>query len=285
MQIFNKLRSLKRKRLSRKYIMGKGIEIGALHNPLWVSDRAHVRYIDRLDMDTLRLHYPTLNDFKLAKVDIIDNGETLETIGDESLDFIIGNHMLEHCENPIGTIRNHLSKLKNNGIMYYAIPDKRLCFDVNRPYTSFEHLITDDKYGPEISRREHYYEWTKYSCSIALPDEIESVVKKLLEMNQSIHFHVWDVFSYYTFLVDCKKYLNGCFEIICYYPNGNEIIAILKKTMTINQLQFPRIDRYYQWSKYASNIVMPDKIKSNKIISRITMLISSYFIKYLNIFY
>lgn len=88
--------------LSKIYLHGNGIEIGALHNPLWKTDDVKVRYVDIMSVDDLRLQYPELSNYNLVPVDIIDNGEKLEKVNDESLDFIICNHMLEHCENPIG---------------------------------------------------------------------------------------------------------------------------------------------------------------------------------------
>jgi len=49
-----------RRRLARLYLHGSGIEIGALHMPLWIPPGVTVRYVDRLDLDGLRGHYPEL---------------------------------------------------------------------------------------------------------------------------------------------------------------------------------------------------------------------------------
>src|SRR5262245_28165001 len=100
-----------RRELSERYLEGAGIEIGALCQPLWINERATVRYVDRLDVAGLRQQYPELGAYDLVNVDLIDDGEVLASIEDGQLDFIITNHMLEHTENPIGTIRNHLRKL------------------------------------------------------------------------------------------------------------------------------------------------------------------------------
>ncbi len=92
----------------------------------------------------------------MVPLDSIDDGETLSTISDDSLDFIIANHFLEHCENPIGTIRNHLKKVKTGGILLYVIPEKTYTFDKERTLTEFNHLIDDDVVGTEISRMPYY---------------------------------------------------------------------------------------------------------------------------------
>ena len=150
-----------RRKLSERYLEGAGVELGALHQPLWTSERATVRYIDRLDVAGLRLQYPELAEHELVNVDIVDDGESLSSIEDGQLDFIIANHMLEHTENPIGTIRNHLRKLRDNGVLYYAVPDKWAFFDRDRPITPFEHLVRDDREGATVSRLEHFQEWVR----------------------------------------------------------------------------------------------------------------------------
>ena len=81
---------------------GSGLEIGALQMPLRLPAGASVRYVDRFDVEELRSHYPELDDFELVAPDVIDDGEVLGTIPDESADFLIANHMIEHCEDPIG---------------------------------------------------------------------------------------------------------------------------------------------------------------------------------------
>ena len=151
-----------RQALSFRYLKGAGIEIGALHGLLLVSNEAKVRYVDRLDVPELRKHYPELDHVEFVPVDVIDDGETLGTFSDNSLDFVIGNHMLEHCENPIGTLRRHFSKIREGGIGYYAVPDKNYTFDQERSVTTFDHLVFDDKLGPIGSREQHFREWVTY---------------------------------------------------------------------------------------------------------------------------
>ena len=99
-----------RKSLAKRFIRGRGIEIGALHNPLWVPPRSCVTYVDRMDENDLRRHYPELNDLPLVKVNIVDDGEKLTAFEPNSQDFIIANHFLEHAQNPISTIRGEVSE-------------------------------------------------------------------------------------------------------------------------------------------------------------------------------
>ena len=218
-----------RQRLSEQYLEGEGIEIGALHHPLHVGSRARVRYVDRMSVAELRRQYPELGRFPLIEPDLIDDGETLASIPPGELDFIIANHMLEHCENPLGTLAVHLSRLKCGGTLYYAIPDKQLSFDADRPLTPFDHLVADHRNGPEHSRLQHYREWATLVNHLTDPAAIERNIAALGATRYSIHFHVWDETAFRNFLTQARAYLGNTFEEIHVQRNGTEIIALLRK--------------------------------------------------------
>jgi predicted SAM-dependent methyltransferase len=221
---------VKRQELSAQYLVGQGVEIGALHNPLWTSDKTTVRYVDRLTPGQLAEHYPELKEAHFVNVDIVDDGEILSSIADSDLDFIIANHMLEHTENPLGTVRNHLRKLRPRGVLYYAVPDKRFTFDSERSLTGFEHLVLDDRQGPQVSRHEHLREWARFVNKLTDPEEIEAQVCKLAETRYSIHFHVWDYASFREFLSLGRQYLGRPFTVEYLGENETEVIAVLRKT-------------------------------------------------------
>lgn len=216
-------------KLSHKYLSGDGVEIGALHNPLRLGPAARVRYVDRYDVDGLRRHYPELNNLDLVTVDVIDDGETLSTFREGELDFIVANHFLEHTENPIGTLRNHLSKLRSGGKLFMAVPNKHYCFDLHRPLTSFEHLLSDDQGDPADSRADHYREWTRLVVKPENPADIEARANQLMAQKYSIHFHVWDARTFHDFLERTRAYLGNAFDIEHFSFSGIEILAVLKK--------------------------------------------------------
>jgi predicted SAM-dependent methyltransferase len=217
--------------ISNNYLIGNGIEIGALHNPLRInSNNAKVLYIDRMSKEDLLTHYPEFKKVKLVDVDIIDNGEKLITIEDSSQNFIIANHMLEHCINPILTIETFISKLKKGGKIYLSIPDKRFTFDKYRKLTSYEHLLSDYKESETTSQVHHYEEWVEYCENLNRDNEkFKTIVNERLNMNYSIHFHVWDFDTFLEFLIKTKELLNYSFSIVAFLQNNEEIISILEK--------------------------------------------------------
>ena len=196
---------LDRESIARIYIKGKGIEIGALHSPLRLSKSAKVQYLDRMLIPELRKQYPELNSKNLVPIDIIDDGEKLSKIADATQDFVIANHFLEHCQNPIGAIENMLRVLKKDGILYFSIPDKRYSFDKDRPVTSIDHLLRDYSDGTDCSKRQHFEEWAKYVGMIKDANEREKQVRSLMHSDYSIHYHAWTQTEIIELILIMKK--------------------------------------------------------------------------------
>ncbi len=223
--------TLNRELISNTYIRGVGIEIGALHNPLRVPKVAEVKYVDRMLEADLRRQYPELGEFDLVNVDIVDDGEDLRTIGNYTQDFVIANHFLEHCQNPIKAIENMLRVLKPDGILYLAVPDKRYTFDCDRPLTSIEHILKDYKEGPNWSKRLHFDEWVCYVDKITDEDEIQARVNYLMDMDYSIHYHALTQIEMLDLITTLKKNLNFGFEVQCALANGIEDIFVLRRIL------------------------------------------------------
>jgi SAM-dependent methyltransferase len=220
---------ISREVIANTYLSGTGIEVGALHNPLRVPKNAHVKYVDRMSVEELRKHYPELNDVTLVPVDIIADGELLETIGDATQDFVIANHFIEHCANPILAIGNMLRVLKSGGILFIALPDKRHCFDVDRPETTFEHLLKDYQEGPAWSRRAHFEEWARLVNKAKDDSEVEKQVISLMAMDYSIHYHVFTPDTMVDFFTGIKKVIDYQFEYETFFKNGTEVLIILRR--------------------------------------------------------
>jgi predicted SAM-dependent methyltransferase len=188
-----------------------------------------VRYVDRMDVEALRSHYPELDDQPLVPVDLIDNGERLATVADDSQDFLIANHFLEHTQDPIATLQNHLRVLRPGGHLYLAIPLKDASFDVRRPVTSIEHLMHDHREGPEGSLEQHYEEWVTL-VEGAAQETLAERVADLRARDYSIHFHVWDQPALLELMAHLEAELRLPFRLKRARRNHYELIVILQKT-------------------------------------------------------
>jgi predicted SAM-dependent methyltransferase len=223
-----RLTPLNRDAIAARYLRGEGLEIGALHNPLPVPEQARVRYVDRMSTAELRRQYPELDRRPLVDVDVIDDGERLESVPDGSVDFVIANHFLEHCQNPIGTVGTMFRVVRPGGIVYLAVPDKRFTFDVDREITSTQHVLDDHRKGPEGSRRRHFEEWARFVEKVD-DAEVGAHATKLLEDDYSIHFHVWTQADALELLSVARRELALEFDVEVAIRNGHENVFVLRK--------------------------------------------------------
>jgi SAM-dependent methyltransferase len=218
-----------RKEIASQYIAGEGIEVGALNAPLEVPNGAKVKYVDRMSAKNLQQQYPELSTLSVLDPDIIDDGEKLLTLANNTYDFVIANHMIEHCQNPIGAIQNFLRVLKVGGILYMGVPNKHYTFDRDRPLTTLDHLVKDYQEGPEWSKHYHYQEYVRLVDK--MPEgQVADRMKLLLNMDYSIHFHVWQPDTFLELLSYCQEKLNFGFTVKEFQENHIEFICILEKT-------------------------------------------------------
>src|SRR6185503_6392050 len=87
--------ALNRERLAYMYIRGEGLELGALNNPLPVSPQAKVRFVDFATAEDVAEQFPG---HAVKTPDIVDDAVTLTSVQDNSQDFVIACHILEHLE-------------------------------------------------------------------------------------------------------------------------------------------------------------------------------------------
>ena len=222
-----------REQIANVYLSGEGIEIGALHNPLALPKCAKAKYVDRMQKEKLYEHYPELRTLPLVNVDIVDDGEFLNTVTENTQDFVIANHFLEHSEDPIITLTNLLRVTRAGGVVYLAVPNMAKTFDCNRDQTTLSHVIDDHKLGVETSRRRHYEEWV----SFVEPhfgrayDEVAFInrVEELMEQKYSIHFHCWDANGFKEFLQYMRNDCALPFEVTLFVEREDEYISILTK--------------------------------------------------------
>lgn len=181
-------------KLAHKYLDNlKGIEIGgAAHNPFGLN----TINIDVNDdpFDTYRKLQKEYCGTYL-KVDVIASGDKLP-FEDESYDFVVNSHVLEHFWDPISALYEWFRVVKKGGFIFMIIPHKDRTFDKDRELTSLSELIY---------RHEH-------------PEN---------KINEDGHHSVWNT---ETFLELCK-YLD--FDVIDYQDVddkvGNGFTIVLKK--------------------------------------------------------
>ncbi len=222
--------ALRRRALAYMYLRGQGLEIGALHNPMSVAAGVQVRYLDRKSEAGLRDEYRQHGDTPKVPIDSVDDAEELPSIGDDSQNFVIASHIIEHMENPLLALRHWLRVLKPGGILYLAVPNREHTFDHARPVTEFSHLLQDLRNGPESSRASHYQEWLRIVGKKS-EQQIQRQLPVMMNKRTSIHFHVWDPIRFLELLQRCRQELSQPLEVLVFEVIGNEMLVVCRKTV------------------------------------------------------
>lgn len=216
-----------RARLARKYLRGSGIEFGALNARLDVPESVKVTYADVDGSEGLAAAATQMYGHVTAP-SIIADIQTMDAIGDASLDFVIANQVIEHVENPLRALRTISRVLRPGGIGFITLPDRRFTFDRRRSVTPLSHLIKDDVDGPEWGRKEHYDDWVHHAEGLDGRARDERVAQMLSE-NANIHFHVWDYDTMAQMFTHAAAMPDIGLAIEHSQQNGNEGVWILRK--------------------------------------------------------
>jgi SAM-dependent methyltransferase len=215
-----------REDLAARYLRGEGLELGALNLPLRLPAAAQVRYVDR--KASPEADWPEMAGQGFARVEIVDDAQTLATVADGSQDFVVANHVLEHLEDPIAALEAFGRVLRPGGIAFIALPEHERTFDAPREATTIEHLERDHAEGPAGSRPGHYEEWVR------LVERFDEAVvaarsRDLDAKDDSIHFHVFSRHSWTGLLLHLRESAGLPFDVELVQANGDEFVTLLRR--------------------------------------------------------
>lgn len=191
-------------------LTGKGLEIGALHQPAALPASCVVEYCDALRPEDIVAHFPELADTPLTPVDhVIDlDREGLAPFAEASQDFVVINHVIEHVANPIRVVADALRILRPHGLLVISAPDKEFTFDRARECTSFEHLRAEYEAGVDQVSDEHYAEFLRAVHPEVAPEGGTVWASAMLSVRQRReHAHVWTSETFRAFLEQAVAYL------------------------------------------------------------------------------
>ena len=208
--------------------------------PVQVDPSCDVKYVDKLSSREFRDAFPELPNPRITEPDIIADvaREGLSAIADSSMDFIIASHIIEHLPDPLGFLKECYRVLRNDGVIYLAIPDKNYTFDKDRERTKLEHIISDLRNNVKDVDEEHLIDFLRFAARIKIPDSKEDRASLFnRELNRSIHIHVWtwqDCVEFIRFLIANEEFLVELCEM--YLPGSKkiEVIFILRKLNNIS---------------------------------------------------
>jgi ubiquinone/menaquinone biosynthesis C-methylase UbiE len=173
-------------KLAHKYLDGLlGIEVGSSsHNSFGIPNCKNVDYTD--DMTTI---------FKLKEielcgeampVDIVANGDCLP-LADESLDYVISSHVIEHFFDPIKAIEEWLRVIRVGGYIFTIVPHKDRTFDSDKECTTLHELIErhNSKMNIPSDDHKHWCIWTTETFK-ELIDYMELEIVEYLDVDDKV---------------------------------------------------------------------------------------------------
>jgi SAM-dependent methyltransferase len=142
--------------LAQRHLAGlRGIEIGAAaHNDFGVD----AINVDRTDsMDTVYKRYER-DICGLAKpVDLVAQGDHLP-FGDQSVDFVLASHVLEHMPDPIAALEEWIRVSRE--CVFLVVPHRDRTFDRDRPLTTLAELVERHEAAFHPDEDRHWSVWT-----------------------------------------------------------------------------------------------------------------------------
>lgn len=100
-------------KLAYRYCTGRGVEIGAGSN--------RFPNINAVSVDL----YTDFKERVYPKPDVIASAYDLSFLKDESRDFVITSHLLEHLINPLKALKEWKRVMRPGGVLFLIVPDKR----------------------------------------------------------------------------------------------------------------------------------------------------------------
>lgn len=217
-----------RRAVADLFIAGRGLELGAGSRPFPIPPHAVCYYGDIRDQEQLSRYFDTGN----TALDGFIDAQTLEGVPAASQDFIISSHVIEHLEDPIGSIRATINALKPGGIFLLAVPDMEKTHDHLRPPTPLAHLIQDSRDGGRSTRLQAYEEHVRFVhpaiTDETIPeDEVPNHVAGIERARMDVHFHCWTAAGFRELLEYCVRSMG--FRIVGQTFVINENIFVLKR--------------------------------------------------------
>ena len=147
--------------LAHRYLDGlRGIEVGgSSHNPFGIAGCINVDITD--DLNTV---------YKQAEFDLCGEKLPVDVVApawrlpfaDGSLDFVLSSHVIEHCWDVIGTLKEWLRVARRGGYLFMIIPHKERTFDRDRERTTLRELIERHEGMRKLEGKpdQHHSVWT-----------------------------------------------------------------------------------------------------------------------------
>lgn len=192
-------------------LTGRGLEIGAFHEPAELPSTVTIEYFDAMDATKAAELFPEIPAESFVKVDHLGDldHDGLEQFAPGTFDFVICNHVIEHVANPIKLVREIFRIVAPGGKIVLSAPDKEYTYDKGRELTTFEHLWDDYQNNVTESDDEHYLDFLRSAGPHVFeqdPIHLPAQIARVRERRE--HAHVWNSASFEAFMAEALSRLD-----------------------------------------------------------------------------
>ncbi len=184
--------------INRKYLKGIGMEVGPGENPIATSKNTIFleKFVDNYD-----------EIFPKAQKERFVNGSAEDIPAqDNSFDFIVSAHCLEHCVDPIKVLKEFKRVVKSCGVIFLILPHCERTFDKGRTISSLDSHIFDHEFQVKkedyLENKGKYYDifeeflqiatqWPRHSWISSAKNKDGSWNKSRILDGNFMHYHVW----------------------------------------------------------------------------------------------
>jgi SAM-dependent methyltransferase len=176
-------------------------------------------------------------------------------LDEQSQDFVIASHLLEHLANPIGMLDEIHRVLRPGGVALVLLPDKRFTFDRTRQVTTLDHLIAHYEDGVTEVDDEHIIEFIaetesadEFAAKVtnATPEDRGALIA--IHRRRSIHAHCWTETDFQPVIDFALTSLGHRWEFIDGLLTADEVAGIeFGYVMRRSAVELPRdvaVDRF-----------------------------------------
>ncbi len=185
-------------------LRGVGLEIGAFDQPSRVPGSCRVSYVDAITPEEAKRRFPEIDHSRLVHLDHVVDLDTdgLSIFPDNSQDFAIASHVIEHVANPARLVAEMARVLRSGGRLVIAAPDRDFTFDRRRPLTPLETLHRYYLHGRPPLGPDDYLDMITYVHPELADRPAEEVKGSLAQFHERReHLSVWTAASFRNFLV------------------------------------------------------------------------------------
>jgi len=122
-----------------------GIEFGAFDRPMVDREKyPQTKYLDYFSRDELveiANDNPNRNAMNIPEIDYVLKGRKISDVVDESVDYVVTVHVMEHLPDLVGWLNEVDKILKERGVIFSVIPNHTHIFDIDRPFTSVGEVV------------------------------------------------------------------------------------------------------------------------------------------------